>query len=168
MYCTSCGKELIAGARFCIQCGTPVIQPEMGNKAFDNMNSHMDQQSYEAMNQKSSMPSNQQQYLNQTGYPYQWSPQLPREGISGLAVASMVLGIISLITSLSWSILTKPIVPGLMSVLAIVFSFSPLFKKKRGWGMAIAGLICGLIAIFRVIYLWTNIVGFINDTRTLF
>jgi len=64
----------------------------------------------------------------------------------GLAIASMVLGIISLVTFCLWFVAIP------MAILAIVLGGIHLQKVNKlpvqtGKGMAIAGLVCGLIAI---------------------
>ena len=57
----------------------------------------------------------------------------------GLSIASMVLGIISVVLFCIWYI-SLP-----CSILAIIFGI--VGRKKGGKGMAIAGLVLGIIAI---------------------
>ena len=57
----------------------------------------------------------------------------------GFSIASMVLGIVSLVCCCIWYISIP------CSILAIVFSI--VGKKKGGKGMATAGLVLGIIAI---------------------
>lgn len=57
----------------------------------------------------------------------------------GLSIASMVLGIVGLVCCCFWYIAIP------CSILAIIFGI--LGKKKGGKGMAIAGLVLGIIAI---------------------
>ncbi len=98
------------------------------------------------------------------GYPkgYYQNPY-SQPGYSGMAIASMVLGIIGLLMSLSWSILAYPYLVGGMALLSVIFAFVGLASNKKGKGMAVAGLICGLIALIRVIYLWATIESFIDS-----
>lgn len=72
--------------------------------------------------------------------------QPPREQENqGFAIASMVLGIISLVCCcLGW-------ISAIMAILSIIFGVITLVKKKPGKGMAIAGIICSSFAI--VIYI---------------
>lgn len=76
---------------------------------------------------------------------------------SGLAIASLVCGICGLIPI--------PLVGFLLSVLAIVFGGVSLVQIKRnasltGGGMAIAGLVLGIVAIaIMVILLATGVIG---------
>lgn len=61
---------------------------------------------------------------------------------AGLAIASMVCGIISLTVSCS-----TPYLPFVLSLLAVVFGSVSLGKHKGGKEMAIAGLVCGIIGL---------------------
>ena len=71
----------------------------------------------------------------------------------GLAIASMVLGIVGLVTFCIWFI-TIP-----CSLLAIILGTVAMRKikshKLKGQGMAIAGLVCGIIAMV----VWVLIFG---------
>lgn len=60
----------------------------------------------------------------------------------GLAIASMVLGICALVLSCC-----VPYVPALLALLAVVFGGVSIAKKKGGKGMAVAGLVCGVIGL---------------------
>ena len=66
-----------------------------------------------------------------------------RRQTSGMAVAGMVLGILSLV--LFWASLLAP----LLAILGIVFSVIGMSQSsKPGWtgmGMAVAGLVCSLV-----------------------
>lgn len=73
------------------------------------------------------------------GYPYGGYYPQPQQGGSGLAVASMVLGIISIFGSLLF-FFDAPFV-----ILAVVFGLISLNGKRPGRGMAIAGLACGAV-----------------------
>ena len=60
---------------------------------------------------------------------------------SGLAIASMVLGIVSVVISLFW-ILSIPI-----AITAIVLGSVALVKKYTGKGMSIAGIVTGAVTL---------------------
>lgn len=64
----------------------------------------------------------------------------PNNSGSGLAIASLVCGIISIIACCCWFL-------GLtLGILAIIFSV--IYKKQGGHsGMATAGLICGILGV---------------------
>ena len=72
-----------------------------------------------------------------------YGPPMLRQQTSGMAVAGMVLGILSLL--LFWASLLAP----LLAIMGIVFSAIGLSQgSKPGWtgtGMAVAGLVCSLI-----------------------
>ena len=72
--------------------------------------------------------------MYQNGYVQQ--PQ----GGPGMAIASMIFGILGMITC------CFPIVPLVCSVLALILGIVSLVKKRAGKGMAIAGIVCGAIA----------------------
>lgn len=74
-----------------------------------------------------------------------YGPPILRQQTSGLAVAGMVLGILSLL--LFWASLLAP----LLAVLGITFSIIGLSQSsKPGWtgtGMAVTGMVCSLVTI---------------------
>lgn len=61
---------------------------------------------------------------------------------AGMGIASMVLGICSLVLSCC-----LPYVPFFLALVAVILGGVTLAKKKGGKGMAIAGLVCGIIAL---------------------
>lgn len=61
---------------------------------------------------------------------------------AGLAIASMVLGIVALVLSCC-----VPYLPIVLSLLAVILGGVSLAKKMGGKGMAIAGLVCGIIGL---------------------
>ena len=61
---------------------------------------------------------------------------------AGLAIASMVLGILALVLSCC-----VPYLPIILALLAVVLGGVSLAKKQDGKGMAIAGLVCGIIGL---------------------
>lgn len=74
----------------------------------------------------------------------------PQAKTSGKATASLILGILSLITLPLGGLIILGIVGFFSGILAIVFS-SLAFKEikriqVRGRGIAIAGLVCGIVA----------------------
>lgn len=71
-------------------------------------------------------------------YAYRNVPVTPTK-TSGMAIASMVLGILSILLCC-----LVPILPLVMSALAIIF-FVARDRNKAGNGMATAGLVCGII-----------------------
>lgn len=92
---------------------------------------------------------------NYKGPQYEFYPPTPshippQAKTSGKAITSLILGIISLITLPIGGIIVLGIVGLISGILAIVFS-SLSFKEikrvqARGRGMAIAGLVCGIVS----------------------
>lgn len=96
-----------------------------------------------------SQPAYPQQTFPQPPYPQAYpggyyGPPMMRQQNSGMAVAGMMLGICSLV--LFWASLLGP----LLAVMGIIFSSLGMSQTSRpgftGRGMAIAGLVCSLIA----------------------
>ena len=71
----------------------------------------------------------------------QKSEQVVVKNKKGFGITSMVLGIISILFCWSWFL------GGILEIMAIIFGIVGIVKKK-GKGMAIAGLVCGSIALF--------------------
>jgi hypothetical protein len=90
----------------------------------------------------------------------QTSPSL---GGNGMAIAGMVLGIISL--ALCWVMIANWV----LSLLAIIFSALGIAKAKRvgkGKGMAIAGLVCAILGALIGVALFVFVVKLLGDTRS--
>lgn len=94
---------------------------------------------------------------------------VPRQAkTSGKAITSLILGIISLITLPSGGIILLGIVGFFSGIIAIVFS-SLSFKEikrvqVRGRGMAIAGLVCGIVAtsVNVLVFVISFMIGFMS------
>jgi len=88
-------------------------------------------------------------YQQQPGYP---APAYQPAGTNGLAVASMILGILGFVTC------------GLTSVLAVIFGHVSLGQIKRtgeqGYGMALTGVILGWILTGLWLLYWIMVVFF--------
>lgn len=87
-------------------------------------------------------PSNQTQaFSNPYGYSAypQWPDAVPDNGTEGFAVASLVLGILSVLGCCAW-FFSLP-----CSILAVVFAF--IARDSRHRGMAVAGGICGALGL---------------------
>lgn len=69
--------------------------------------------------------------------------QMPaQQGGSGLAIASMVLGIVALVLSCCIYFVSIP-----CALIGLILGAVALSKKTPGKGMAIAGLVCSIISI---------------------
>jgi hypothetical protein len=71
---------------------------------------------------------------------------MPQQEKKGLAIASMVLGITSIVPG--WCI---PYFPFILGLIGVILGGVSLSKKQGGKGMAIAGLVTSIISL--VIYL---------------
>lgn len=86
--------------------------------------------------------------------------ETPAQESKGLSIASMVLGIISVVLFCIWYISVP------CAILAIIFGI--IGKKKGGKGMATAGLVLGIVAlaILAVIYILA-LIGIAGMTSVL-
>ena len=64
----------------------------------------------------------------------------------GMAIASMVLGILGLVF---WCV---PILNLILAVLALIFGIVVMHKKSAGKGMGISGFVCGILGTLWGIY----------------
>lgn len=62
-------------------------------------------------------------------------------GTKAFSITALVLGIVGLV------FLFTVVIPIITGTVGTVFGSYALYTKKRGWGMAIAGLICSIISI---------------------
>lgn len=115
MVCNNCGAQNADGVRFCATCGADLSQQYVQNNAYQQ----------------------QPQFQQQNFYPN--APVGPTPG-KGLAIASMVCGIVTLALFCIWYV---SIITG---ILALVFGGVAKAKGCRS-GMATAGIVCGSIGI---------------------
>lgn len=80
------------------------------------------------------------------------NPEQPQGG-QGLAVASMVLGILAILF-----LCCVPYVSFVLAIVSIILGGVAISKKTAGKGMAIAGIVCSVIAI--VLGIVVIVVGF--------
>lgn len=97
-----------------------------------------------------SMASSPVQQMPQVGYHQYWSaPQ--QNPVNGMAIASLVLGIVGLIIFCFWPLSI------LCSLLAIIFGF--LGRKDNSVAIATGGIVCGFITIAAVALFWIFVVS---------
>ena len=72
-------------------------------------------------------------------------PQQPQQGGAGLAIASMVLGICSIVFCCVWYL------SAVLAIVGLVLAIVSLKGEKPGRGMAIAGLITSIIGLVIVV-----------------
>lgn len=158
MFCPKCGKQNEDNARFCCGCGvvfediTNPANPPQYNIPF--MPQQFNQIPQQPPFQQNTQPiqfrpqiNQQPQYIPPMMYQPQMYRQPPVPGY-GLSIASMVLGIVSLVLFLVFYI-SLP-----CAIVGIVLGCIALSKAKsigQNNGFAIAGIICSSVAIVLVI-----------------
>ncbi len=136
--CKKCGAENDKGAKFCMNCGEkfeevkPVEAEEVSSTPWQENN----------LNINYGPDSNT--YNNQPSY---YTPEQPKttSNMIGLSIASLVCGILSLITCCMG-------IP--LGIGAIVTGIISLSKKYSGKGMAIAGIVTGALGILFWIFIF--------------
>lgn len=171
-YCRECGAQLTEQAKFCAKCGVPT----------GNINQEEQSQSQQNQEQSSQAQQGQQPQQPQQPVVQYVKPKIPGRGFG---IASMVLGIIGLVYSIS-SLDTATeiannfgndyfgmyydiafnigaiigiLIFSVLSILALIFSGS---ARKRGYrnGVSTSGLVMGIIGvIFYFISVMILIVG---------
>ncbi len=135
MICKKCGRNIPDQAVLCGYCGALVSQSNEEEQPSQQPN----QQPYR------SVPPVYQSASYQSTSPYHTIPNYnpnADEGSYGMAVASLVLGILALLFSCC--------IPGISLILlmiGVILGIVSLIQKKGGAGMAIAGLLCCGIAL---------------------
>jgi len=108
----------------------------------------MEENEYWNSHQPEQQPYNQQpeqsQYYSQPNQPYMPPEQEPKPG-AGMSVASMVLGIVSIVLCCFWYIGV------ICAVIGLVLGIVSIKKGPSGKGMAIAGIILSCITLLLVI-----------------
>lgn len=120
--CGNCGGQMDDNATFCPNCGT---------NAGGNVNGQIPKQ-FQMQNQMDTNPMFQHQMMGM---------QQPEKS-AGLAIASMVLGIVSLVVGCC-----IPYVTFFTALVGLIMSGASLGMKMGGRGMAIAGLVCNIISL---------------------
>ncbi len=133
MFCKRCGAEHPDGTRFCSFCGTSMIDR---NNNYDPRYGQAQQNGYQ--NQYNQQDPYQQYNNGQNMYQNPYDPYY-RAPVSnngrGLAIASLVLGILSIFV---FAVIAGP--------LGIIFGCMAKSNGYRG-AMATAGIVCGIIGV---------------------
>ncbi len=152
MFCTQCGAQQEDNARFCTVCGAALQQAEPTPVAVEQpAPAPVVEQPAPAPVVEQPAPAPQQPVYTQPTQPAQpvytqpaqpvyGQPVQPQQKVpgKGLAIAGMVLGIVSLVTFWCYGFIT--------GILAIVFGGVAKGKGYKG-GMGTAGIVCGAISI---------------------
>lgn len=139
MFCSHCGKEISDDSKVCGYCGTPIDM-----KRQENSNQQTSQHVYgepetNFTGQTGSYETNRQ--YQSAGY---GTPQNMDGGATGMAITSMILGIVALLMSCC---VNRWFLTVLVAAGSIVLAVLALQKNTTGKGMAIAGIVCSCIAV---------------------
>lgn len=99
-----------------------------------------DNENSSSTNQQNFNPQHMPQYV------YVTQQQNPPKKSIGLAVASMVLGIVAVVFSCCFIYVSIP-----CGIVGLILGAVSLATKKGGKGMAIAGIVCSIVSIAVVI-----------------
>ena len=179
MYCINCGKELPDQTKKCPECGQildPSYQEEQGDGSgasvsdqkqtsqgwedgytYDSTDEGPNREDEETQYDSSTADGPREGYQNSIVYDYHKvqsdgnvDPDAPvKPERSGFAIASFVLSLISILCCCVWYVAIP------LAILAIVFAVLSMRSKNRG--LAVAGLIIGIISL--VFSLFTAVVG---------
>lgn len=145
------------------QLKAPEYQKFNQTGQIQNQNQQQNQYQYLSQNQNQYQYQNHNQYqqyrssnqMNSQGYYGQYNqPYQPRK--QGMAIASMVLGIISLLTSCTI------IIPIPTAIIGIILGIISIKYKYDGRGMAIAGIILSSISLLVVLLVIIGYIAFSN------
>ena len=112
MFCEKCGAEIAVDSTFCASCGAPVAAPAQPSE-----------------------PQAAQPVYSAPVQPQVTQPVKAATPGKGLAIAGMILGIVSLLCF-----------PYITGVLGVIFGAVAKSKGCKS-GMATAGIVCGVIGI---------------------
>ena len=147
MQCPYCGANLKPEARFCSQCGADVVQADPIPEAFPYAEPSLPAAPPEPAADE---PAIRPQSFSVSDIPNVTAVPAAQNDRSGLAIASLVLGVISLCFTI------VPICSVPMVIIGVVLGFMSTKTSKRG--LAIAGIVLNLVALLSSI-LWIIFVG---------
>lgn len=151
MYCGRCGTANKEGARFCSSCGNQLKMEPVPRIRTEGKSEN------ETMDIQANVKKERQKVTSQTQEKDGNSGNVNNITISmgeskthhtshgegeGLAIASMILGIISLVVSCCFYYISLP-----CAIISVVLAAVSLKGKRGGRGMAIAGLVCAIISL---------------------
>lgn len=138
MQCGNCGQELVSGAEFCGNCGTKIANASELNQTTPVQSSEVPQPApivtATSVDNGVQVPSTQPVMPPPVG-----AVAVPKQKSSGLSIAALVLGVVSLLSVLIFFVAIP------LGVLAVILGAIGL--RKGGKGMGIAGVALGLLGI---------------------
>ena len=138
MFCTKCGNNNPDGAFCCTSCGAPLNQPQAPQQPAYQA---PEQPVYQAPEQPVYQAPEQPAYQAQPMYNAPVNPPVPAKG---MAITSMVLGIVSLALFCLWYLALPCAIVGLI-LGGLAMNKAKAVGMKSG--MAVAGIVCSCIAL---------------------
>lgn len=145
MYCGKCGKENKEEAMFCFNCGAPLgkvpVPPTpVKEDELSETGKHINK---ESVGEKASTDNNSGNVNNITISMGESKHSHSSAGNGeGMAIASMILGIVALVVSCCFYYVSLP-----CAIISVVLAAVTLKGNRGGRGMAIAGLVCSVISL---------------------
>lgn len=181
MFCNNCGQQIIEGMNHCSFCGTPVEQKPAVDLSEKSMAHPYAPSTPTPVAPTPVAPTpvqpaykpqtNASMYYQQNGYQNQSSPMMvqpEKKGGSGLSIASMVIGIVCLVSCCgafglgdsdfaSFMVGTMFFVAFAACVSGLILGIVALAKGFAGKGMAVAGVILNSIVLAMYIFFFVCI-----------
>lgn len=136
MYCRNCGKELAEGTAVCPECGEVLMPGAPASNQNGTEQNSGNSYSYDSTTGNYTYGAPNQNYQYGGTNPYE---QTSTKG-NGVAIASLVCGILGLVACCCSPIINLPI-----SIAALVCGIMGV--KSQNKGMAIAGIVLGAVGI---------------------
>ena len=141
MFCSNCGREIADDSKVCGYCGTPVGGSRQETEYHQTQNIYGEPKANYSGQAENPYSNSQYQGTPGTGY---GTPQNMDGGATGMGIASMILGIVALLTSCCVSELWLTFI---LAAASIVLGILALQKHTGGRGMAIAGIVCSCVSL---------------------
>lgn len=162
-FCPKCGNNT-GNKKFCTECGYNIEAEEqtlehasnetVQEQPVENQQSEYQQPEYQQPQYQ--QPTNTPPYNNQNTYGSWDNNNAPKEG-KGLAIASMVLGIVGILS-------VCVIIGGPIGLVGLVLGIVALVKGTSGPGFAVAGIVLSALTVIAFIFI---LIGFASMDSVL-